>query len=122
MPARLRDALCIDALLDETRVARRWLASWFDGDALTDDLIREAARLLADAQAAQHAESKVPLKSIVPALERSERCKARWDDFKRRHGITARKFPQIFADIPDRRPSVRPLRPAVSATAYRRLG
>lgn len=75
---------------DDVPQARRWLASVFDGiDALSDDLVREAARLRADAQDAQNALSKVPLKQITEPMERQRRCDARWEEFKRQHGLKA---------------------------------
>ncbi len=72
--------------------ARRWLASLFDGtDALTDEQVREGARLCADeldtsrllAHAKQGEETRA-------ALERSRECRARWDDFKQRHALTVK--------------------------------
>lgn len=72
--------------------ARRWLASLFDRtDVLTDDLVREGARLCADAMDAARllAEAKQGEATTV-ALERSRECGARWDDFKRRHALTVK--------------------------------
>lgn len=72
--------------------ARRWLASMFDGaDALTDDLAREAARLLTDAMDSNRlvGDARKPDDSIR-AVHWSKRCNALWDDFKRRHGLTVR--------------------------------
>ena len=87
--------------------ARRWLAAVYNGvEALTDEQVREGARLRADAQDAQNAASKVPLKQIAEPMKHQERCEARWRDFARRHGLTGKP--------PPRGPKGRPL---PSATA-----
>jgi hypothetical protein len=71
--------------------ARRWLALSFDGtDALADDLIREGARLLAEAMDAQRLLAEAKQDETIRAVERSQRCGALWDDFKQRHGLTVK--------------------------------
>lgn len=68
--------------------ARRWLASLgTNTDTLTDDLVREAARLLADVMDAGTAIAKAPRDAVIDAVERSRRAGALWDDFKRRHPV-----------------------------------
>lgn len=76
--------------------ARRWLASSFDGvDALTDELVREAARLLGDKMDAQRLIAEVRKNALIPpAVERSQECGALWDDFVRRHGLTVKPPPR----------------------------
>jgi hypothetical protein len=72
--------------------ARRWLTSTLNGaDALTDDLIREGARLLADMMDAARLVAKARKEAVVRAVARSRRCDALWEDFKRRHGLTVKR-------------------------------
>lgn len=66
--------------------ARRWLASLgIATDALTDDLVREAARLLADVMDAGTAIAKAPRDDVLNAVERSRRAGALWEEFQRQH-------------------------------------
>jgi hypothetical protein len=75
--------------------ARRWLASFHDGvDALTDELVREAARLLGDKMDAQRLIAEVRKDALILAVERSQECGALWDDFVRRHGLTVKPPPR----------------------------
>jgi hypothetical protein len=71
--------------------ARRWIASFYDVSALTDDLVLEAARLLSDCQRAQYLVSKARVREITQPMKQQARCDARWDDFKRRHGLVHKK-------------------------------
>jgi hypothetical protein len=100
---------------DDVPQARRWLASVYDGvDALTDDQVREGARLRADAQDAQHVAGNIPLREVTPALEQQRRCDARWADFRRRHGLMGKP--------PPRGPKGRPLRSATARTGRDGIG
>jgi hypothetical protein len=73
--------------------ARRWLTSLFDGAAaLSDEQIREGARLCADTMDAQQrlAESKQG-EDKAAALKRLQECRPLWDDFIQVHGLTAKR-------------------------------
>jgi hypothetical protein len=73
--------------------ARRWLTSLFDGAAaLTDEQIREGARLCASTMDAQRrlAEAKQG-EDTRAAQERLEQCRPLWDDFIQVHGLTAKR-------------------------------
>jgi hypothetical protein len=82
---------------------RRWLASSFDGvDALTDDLVREAARLLTDAMDSNRLVGEARKDAVIPAVEHCRRCNALWDDFGRQHGLTVK--PPLRSPKGTRRP------------------
>jgi hypothetical protein len=73
--------------------ARRWLTSLFDGAAaLTDEQIREGARLCANAMDAQQrlAEAKQG-EDKAAAPKRLQECSLLWDDFIQVHGLTAKR-------------------------------
>jgi hypothetical protein len=73
--------------------ARRWLTSLYDGaGALTDEQIREGARLCANIMDAQRrlAEAKQG-EDATAAQVRLEECKPPWDDFIQVHGLTVKR-------------------------------
>jgi hypothetical protein len=73
--------------------ARRFLTPLFDGAAaLTDEQLREGARLYADMMDAQRrlAEARQGEDTRV-AQERLEECRPHWDDFIQVHGLTAKR-------------------------------
>ena len=72
--------------------ARRWLTSLFDGAAaLSDEQIREGARLYADMMDAQRRLAEAKQDDMSAAQERLEECRPLWDDFIQVHGLTAKR-------------------------------
>lgn len=85
----------------DTAQARLRLTSFFDGvDALTDELVGEAARLLAAAEEAQYVRAKIHPKSdtFPEATERVRQANAPWTAFMRQHGLTVPPGGKLFRD------------------------
>ena len=79
--------------------ARRWLAQLLNGvDALTDDLVLEGARLLADAMDSNRLVGEAKPESLSNAVDRSRERNAYWDEFKLRHALTSRPDPALRKD------------------------
>jgi hypothetical protein len=69
--------------------ARRFLTPLFDGAAaLSDEQIREGARLYADMMDAQRRLAEAKQEDMRAAQERLEECRPLWDDFIQVHGLT----------------------------------
>jgi hypothetical protein len=69
--------------------ARRFLTPLFDGAAaLSDEQVREGARLYADMVDAQRRLAEAKQEDMRAAQERLEECRPLWDDFIQVHGLT----------------------------------
>ena len=72
--------------------ARRFLTPLFDGAAaLSDEQIREGARLYADMMDAQRRLAEAKQEDMRAAQERLEECRPLWDDFIQVHGLTVKR-------------------------------
>jgi hypothetical protein len=72
--------------------ARRFLTPLFDGAAaLSDEQIREGARLYADMMDAQRRLAEAKPEDMRAAQERLEECRPLWDDFIQVHGLTVKR-------------------------------